>query len=117
MIQSANLGFPRIGAKRELKKALESYWRGESAVADLIATGKQLRAHNWQLQKSSGIESISCGDFSFYDQVLDMTATLGAVPARFDHSGDTVSLDTYFAMARGTAKAPAMEMTKWVDTN
>ncbi len=117
MIQSANLGFPRIGAKRELKKALESYWRGESTAADLAATGQKLRAHNWQLQKNSGIDTIPCGDFSLYDQVLDMTATLGAVPARFDHSGDTVSLDTYFAMARGTADAPAMEMTKWFDTN
>lgn len=117
MIQSANLGFPRIGAKRELKKSLESYWRGDICATELTATGQMLRAQNWNIQKNAGIDTIPCGDFSFYDQVLDMTATLGAVPARFGHSGSSVSLDTYFAMARGTAGAPAMEMTKWFDTN
>jgi 5-methyltetrahydropteroyltriglutamate--homocysteine methyltransferase len=117
MIQSATLGFPRIGAKRELKKALEAYWAGDISKTELTNAGSKLRAHNWQLQKSKGIDIIPSGDFSFYDQMLDMTATLGAVPKRFNAIGDTVELDTYFAMARGTKDAPAMEMTKWFDTN
>ncbi|WP_286828413.1 MULTISPECIES: 5-methyltetrahydropteroyltriglutamate--homocysteine S-methyltransferase [Kordiimonas] len=117
MIQSANLGFPRIGAARDLKKALEAYWRQDISQKDLISTGKTLRARHWQLQQSKGVDVIPCGDFSFYDQILDMTATLGAVPARFEHTGGHVSLDTYFAMARGSKNAPAMEMTKWFDTN
>ncbi len=117
MTRSANLGFPRIGAHRELKKATEAYWRGDADLASLEAAGTELRATHWKLQKSAGIETIPSGDFSFYDQVLDMTAMLGAVPPRFGHDGGTVDLDTYFAMARGADDAPAMEMTKWFDTN
>jgi len=115
MTRSANLGFPRIGHHRELKKALEAYWQGAADAADLADTGKALRARHWQLQRDAGIEVIPSNDFSFYDQMLDMTATLGAVPPRFHGIADP--LLRYFAMARGSSTAPAMEMTKWFDTN
>lgn len=117
MTRSANLGFPRIGGRRELKKATESYWKGEIDAAALDAAAAELRERHWTLQKEAGIDIIPSNDFSLYDQVLDMTAALGAVPPRFGHDGGSVGLDTYFAMARGTADAPAMEMTKWFDTN
>ncbi|MEQ9815745.1 MAG: 5-methyltetrahydropteroyltriglutamate--homocysteine S-methyltransferase [Azospirillaceae bacterium] len=117
MVTAANLGFPRIGPKRELKKATESYWKGEISLADLESTAQQLRAQNWRLQKDAGIAVIPSNDFSFYDQVLDTTAMVGAVPPRFGFAGDTVDLDTYFTMARGRDDAFAMEMTKWFDTN
>ena len=115
MTRSSNLGFPRIGAHRELKKALERYWAGDSDAATLLAIAAELRARHWQLQQDKGIEVIPSNDFSLYDQMLDLTAVLGAVPPRF--AGEKAGLDTYFAMARGTAAAPAMEMTKWFDTN
>lgn len=121
MVLATNLGFPRIGVGRELKKAVESYWKGESDQAALQKTGAELRARNWKLQKDAGLAHIPSNDFSFYDQVLDMTALLGAVPARYKWSGGTVDLDTYFAMARGRQQGnidvTAMEMTKWFDTN
>lgn len=116
MIKSANLGFPRIGAKRELKKALEAYWKGESDRETLQQTAADLRARHWRLQDAAGIDIIPSNDFSLYDQVLDMTAALGAAPARFASETDN-ELDLYFAMARGAAGAPAMEMTKWFNTN
>lgn len=114
MVESAILGYPRIGAKRELKKALEAYWKGEIDAAALEAAGADLRAQNWALQAEAGIQRIPSNDFSFYDQVLDTTAMLGGVPERFSGLD---GIDAYFAMARGTAAAPAMEMTKWFDTN
>lgn len=117
MVLATNLGYPRIGAKRELKKATESYWKGESSQADLINTGKELRAAHWAVQKNAGIHHIPVNDFSFYDQVLDTACLLGVVPERYGWTGGNVDLDTYFAMARGNAKVPAMEMTKWFDTN
>ena len=117
MTLSLNLGFPRIGDKRQLKKATESYWKGEISQADLIKTGQELRHHNWQLQKDAGLDILPVGDFSFYDQILDMSCLLGNVPERYGWSGDSVDMDIYFAMARGNDKAPAMEMTKWFDTN
>ena len=117
MVLATNLGFPRIGVKRELKKATELFWKSESTAADLQAVAKEIRLRHWQLQKSAGIAHIPCNDFSFYDHVLDMTCTLGAVPERYNWDGTTVGLDTYFAMARGSKDAPAMEMTKWFDTN
>lgn len=115
-------GFPRIGAHRELKFALEKYWKGKISQKELIATGVQLRGEHWRMQKERGIEVIPSNDFSFYDQVLDMTCMVGAIPERFEilrsHLND---LDLYFAMARGyqkgTEQIPAMEMTKWFDTN
>lgn len=117
MATTANLGFPRIGAQRELKKALESYWKGDITAHDLSQTAMDLRKNNWQMQKDAGIAYIPSNDFSFYDQVLDTTAMLGAVPARYNHQGGMVSLETYFAMARGAQNVTAMEMTKWFDTN
>jgi 5-methyltetrahydropteroyltriglutamate--homocysteine methyltransferase len=120
-ITSANLGFPRIGAFRELKKAVESYWKGESTEAQLQAVAKEIRATNWKKQADAGINFIPSNDFSFYDQILDLTATVGAVPARYNFAGGNVDLTTYFAMARGQQAngkdVVAMEMTKWFDTN
>ncbi len=121
MVLATNLGFPRIGDMRQLKKAVESYWKGKSSVDELLSTGKALRAHNWKLQKDAGLDHIPSNDFSYYDQMLDMIATLGLVPKRYNWDGETIDLDTYFAMARGAQKdgvdVTAMEMTKWYDTN
>ena len=117
MAISANLGFPRIGARRELKTAVEAYWKGDLSAEDLTAGAARLRARHWNLQRQAGLGVIPSNDFSFYDQVLDTTALLGAVPERFGPLRDRVALDQYFAMARGTRDAPAMEMTKWFDTN
>ena len=121
MVLATNLGFPRIGADRELKKAVEAYWKGESTEDDLLATAQRLRAANWRTQQEAGINHIPSNDFSLYDHVLDMTATLGLVPARYKWEGGDIDLDTYFAMARGAQKdgidVTAMEMSKWYDTN
>lgn len=122
---TANLGFPRIGANRELKRALEDYWRGATSAEDLQATARELRARHWRMQQEAGIEQIPSNDFSFYDQVLDTAAMVGAVPQRYGWEGKEVDLATYFAMARGVPHTPgatndgrpAMEMTKWFDTN
>lgn len=126
MISTHSLGFPRIGAKRELKFALESYWKGESSKEDLIAQGALLRQHHWKEQDS--LTWTPVGDFAFYDQVLDMSFTLGNLPVRAkDFHGD--ALDNYFRVARGRSVASsddhaqccggvaAGEMTKWFDTN
>lgn len=122
-----NLGFPRIGRDRELKKALEAYWKGELDEAGLRATGRELRAAHWQAQKQAGIELLPAGDFAWYDQVLTHSLTFGVIPERFRPHGDaSPTLDTLFAMARGTSQgsargccgnAHAQEMTKWFDTN
>jgi 5-methyltetrahydropteroyltriglutamate--homocysteine methyltransferase len=120
-----NLGFPRVGMKRELKFALESYWKGELSRQELITLGKQLRAQNWSIQ--SNLDLVPVGDFSFYDQVLDLSFMLGNLPNRVrDYTGD--KLDNYFRLARGRSVAnsgatlsddgvAAGEMTKWFDTN
>jgi 5-methyltetrahydropteroyltriglutamate--homocysteine methyltransferase len=115
-ILSANLGFPRIGSHRELKKALEASWSGGDSAA-LLQTAASLRARHWFVQQKAGIDHIPSNDFSLYDQMLDTIALLGAVPERFAHTGGDIGLDLYFGMARGTKSAPAMEMTKWFDTN
>ncbi len=116
-----NLGFPRIGARRELKLALEAYWRGDIDRAALEATGRDLRARHWALQRAAGLDLVPVGDFSFYDGMLDHAALLGVVPPRFGWRGGPVDLDLQFAMARGTtidgSPVPACEMTKWFDTN
>jgi 5-methyltetrahydropteroyltriglutamate--homocysteine methyltransferase len=117
MTLSANLGFPRIGSHRELKQALESYWSGGTGADVLLRTAQTLRARHWFTQQKAGIDHIPSNDFSLYDQMLDTIAMLGAVPPRFGHVGGEVPLDLYFAMARGRSDAPAMEMTKWFDTN
>ena len=123
MALSHSLGFPRIGRDRELKKALEAYWKGELDEAGLQAVGRQLRAAHWQLQKEAGIELLPVGDFAWYDQVLTHSLTFGVIPERFrPHSGQP-TLDTLFGMARGVSQssccggAHAQEMTKWFDTN
>ncbi len=123
MALSHSLGFPRIGRDRELKKALEAYWKGELDESDLQAVGRQLRAAHWQLQKEAGIELLPVGDFAWYDQVLTHSLTFGVIPERFrPHSGQP-TLDTLFGMARGVSQssccggAHAQEMTKWFDTN
>ncbi len=114
---ATNLGFPRIGSHRELKVATESYWAGKSSADELLKTAASLRARHWVLQQKAGIDHIPSNDFSLYDQMLDTIAMLGAVPPRYGHKGGPVSLDLFFAMARGRQDAPAMEMTKWFDTN
>ena len=139
MVTTHNLGFPRIGAKRELKFALESYWKGDSSLDNLKALGAQLRRQNWQSQ--SALDLVPVGDFSFYDQVLDMSFTLGNLPERVrGFHGDV--LDNVFRVARGRSaqssedngcggghhsgaghgkhaddSVQAGEMTKWLDTN
>lgn len=118
-----NLGFPRIGADRELKKALEAFWQHKITSDDLKHTGQQLRRTHWQIQLDAGIDLIPVGDFSYYDQVLDMSCLLGVVPPRFKshQPGQAVTETTYFAMARGQQledqSIAACEMTKWFDTN
>ena len=119
-MQTHSLGFPRIGLNRELKWATEEFWQGRIAEEHLLVTAKGVMLNNWRIQKEAGIDLVPAGDFSLYDHMLDMTATLGAIPKRFGFSGDKVDLDIYFRMARGSEfskGAPAMEMTKWFDTN
>jgi 5-methyltetrahydropteroyltriglutamate--homocysteine methyltransferase len=116
------LGFPRIGAQRELKSATEGYWAGDRSLEELAATAQELRAANWKLQRDAGIDLIPSNDFSLYDQTLDTIAMVGAVPDRYGwDSSSEVDQDTYFAMARGRQAGgqdvTAMEMTKWFDTN
>ena len=115
-LRTNSLGMPRIGANRELKKALEAYWKGQMSQTELAAVGQKLRLANWTLQRDKGIDLIPSGDFSFYDHVLDACCLFGIVPERFGWHDALVSLDTYFEMARGRS-VPAMEMTKWFDTN
>jgi 5-methyltetrahydropteroyltriglutamate--homocysteine methyltransferase len=114
-------GFPRIGRNRELKFATEGYWRGQTSADELAATAKAIRVENWKLMQDAGIDLIPSNDFSYYDQVLDTIALVGAVPERYGWDGGQVDLDTYFAMARGRQTdeldVTAMEMTKWFDTN
>jgi 5-methyltetrahydropteroyltriglutamate--homocysteine methyltransferase len=120
MTIATNLGFPRIGKQRELKRALEAFWSGKSDAHALLATAEGLRAEHWRLQRSLGIEHVPSNDFSLYDQVLDTVQLVGAVPSRYRRL-ELDPLHTYFAMARGLqssgADVPAMEMTKWFDTN
>jgi 5-methyltetrahydropteroyltriglutamate--homocysteine methyltransferase len=123
-MQTHNLGYPRIGSQRELKKASEQYWSGKLPAEQLMVTGKNIRLQNWQLQKDAGIDLIPCNDFSFYDQVLDTSLMVGAIPERYHTLMDQKQLphiDLLFAMARGYQKEgydiTAMEMTKWFDTN
>jgi 5-methyltetrahydropteroyltriglutamate--homocysteine methyltransferase len=120
-----NLGYPRMGSHRQLKKACEQYWAGSITSSELFLVARKIKEENWQLQINSGIDLIPCNDFSLYDQVLDMTLTLGAIPQRYTQvlstNENNQELDLYFAMARGYQKdgldITAMEMTKWFDTN
>ena len=121
MPTSHTLGFPPLGAARELKRATEGYWSGKTTRDTLLATGAELRSRHWRLQREAGIDLPPSNDFSLYDRVFDTCALVGAVPARYGWTGSTVDLDTYFAMARGVQGGgkdlTAMEMTKWFDTN
>ncbi|RYE08784.1 MAG: 5-methyltetrahydropteroyltriglutamate--homocysteine S-methyltransferase, partial [Sphingobacteriaceae bacterium] len=120
-----NLGYPRVGANRQLKKACEQYWSGKISSKELFTAAQKISNENWQLQLDAGIDLIPCNDFSFYDQVLDMSLLLGVIPERYNPVVTNVQgnseLDLYFAMARGYQKdgldITAMEMTKWFDTN
>ncbi len=120
MTIATNLGFPRIGKFRELKRALESHWSGKTDAPALLATAKGLRAEHWNLQRAAGIEHVPSNDFAFYDQVLDAIQLVGAAPPRYT-ALESEPLRAYFAMARGLQAGgidvPAMEMTKWFDTN
>ncbi len=108
-------GFPRIGEQRELKKALESFWANKSGFDEVEKISKTLKQRHWQYQKNAKIEYISCNDFSFYDNMLDMSIAIGAIPKRFIGIEDKNEL--YFSMARGNKSATAMSMTKWLNTN
>lgn len=137
-VRTHTLGFPRMGAQRALKFALESFWRGDNTEADLQATAAQLRQLHWQAQADAGLGFVTVGDFALYDHVANHIQLLGCEPARFGFDAHTPELARYFAMARGvsaqaseghascsagcqathhTAGQPALEMTKWFDTN
>src|SRR5688572_13768623 len=121
MALSAIVGYPRIGARRELKRATEAYWDGSGSREELDETARTLRLEAWTRMRDAGIDLIPSNTFSYYDLVLDTTAMVGAVPERYGWHGGDVDLDTYFAMARGAQTdgldVTAMEMTKWFDTN
>lgn len=125
-IRTSILGYPRIGKRRELKTALESFWGGEGSEGDLLSVGQRLRVDNWATQAAAGIDILPSNDFSFYDHLLDMAVTVGAIPERFGKV-EAFDLKAYFAMARGTSGRSecghthegleALEMTKWFNTN
>ncbi|MBS6027261.1 MAG: 5-methyltetrahydropteroyltriglutamate--homocysteine S-methyltransferase [Haemophilus pittmaniae] len=110
-------GFPRVGAKRELKFAQERYWRGEIAEADLLEIAQKLRELNWQHQANAKADFVAVADFTFYDHILDLQVATGAIPARFGFDSQNLSLAQYFELARGNKTQFAIEMTKWFDTN
>ncbi len=116
-IISSNLGYPRIGENREWKKALEAYWSGKLQEDHFENEMKLIRLGRLQKQKEAGIDLIPVGDFTYYDHMLDMSAMFGVIPRRFGYRGGPVSMDVYFAMARGSDGAAACEMTKWFNTN
>lgn len=111
------LGFPRVGAKRELKFAQERYWRKEFAEQDLLDLAKALREKNWQHQAAANADFVATGDFTFYDHILDLQVATGAIPARFGFDSQHLTLEQYFELARGNKDQFAIEMTKWFDTN
>jgi 5-methyltetrahydropteroyltriglutamate--homocysteine methyltransferase len=133
MIKTHVLGFPRMGARRELKTALENHWRGELSAEALEIQAAALRARHWKLQQQAGLDHVTVGDFAFYDHVANLIQLFGCEPQRFGFSGDEAPLQRYFAMARGTSahahdtscgcdarsgdNVAALEMTKWFDTN
>ena len=119
-IKTNILGYPRVGANRELKKAEEAYWAGKISKQELLDTADLIRKDNWLLQKESCIDLIPSNDFSFYDQTLDLSLCVGAIPERYSNLKND-RLELYFAMAHGYQKdgidVTAMEMTKWFNTN
>ena len=126
LVQTHIPGFPRIGAARELKFALERFWRGESSEAALLETASNLRARHWETQRQHGLDFVTVGDFALYDHVANHLQLFGCEPARFGFTGEETALARYFAMARGDSahascgcghNGAALEMTKWFDTN
>ncbi|MFJ6657051.1 5-methyltetrahydropteroyltriglutamate--homocysteine S-methyltransferase [Streptomyces sp. NPDC091377] len=115
--QATVYGYPRQGRHRELKKAIEGYWKGRTDATALTATATALRRAHWHELADAGITEVPTGDFSLYDHVLDATVMVGAIPARHRTAVDADALDGYFAMARGTQEMAPLEMTKWFDTN
>ncbi|RYL93097.1 5-methyltetrahydropteroyltriglutamate--homocysteine S-methyltransferase [Sporolactobacillus sp. THM7-4] len=116
-VRSSNLGYPRIGEKREWKKALEQFWAGKISKDDFLATVKKLRLSYLKKQRDIGVDLIPVGDFSLYDHVLDTAVLFGLIPDRFNKGEQKISLETYFSIARGNKDAEASEMTKWFNTN
>ncbi|KAK5073666.1 methionine-synthesizing 5- methyltetrahydropteroyltriglutamate--homocysteine methyltransferase [Lithohypha guttulata] len=122
MVQSSVLGFPRMGANRELKKATEAYWADKISQEDLLKEGKRLRLEHWNIQKDAGIDIIPSNDFAYYDHVLDHIQLFGVVPERYTKN-NLSPIDQYFAMGRGLQKpeqgvdVPSLEMVKWFDSN
>ncbi|MFH8597098.1 5-methyltetrahydropteroyltriglutamate--homocysteine S-methyltransferase [Streptomyces rimosus] len=110
-------GYPRQGQHRELKKAIEGYWKGRVTADALVETARGLRRANWQQLVDAGVHEVPTGDFSYYDHVLDTSVMVGAVPGRHRAAVEADALDGYFAMARGTQDVAPLEMTKWFDTN
>ncbi|MGW3310831.1 5-methyltetrahydropteroyltriglutamate--homocysteine S-methyltransferase [Streptomyces sp. NPDC001073] len=115
--RSTVYGYPRQGRGRELKKAIEGYWKGRVDADALRTTAAELRRTNWQHLTEAGIHEVPTGDFSYYDHVLDTSVMVGAIPARHRAAVELDALDGYFAMARGTQDVAPLEMTKWFDTN
>lgn len=110
-------GYPRVGAKRELKFAVEAFWKGVKSETEVREVAAEIRRVNWATQKAAGADLLPVGDFSFYDHVLDLICAVGAIPKRFGFDADNLTLPQYFELARGNATQFAMEMTKWFDTN
>ncbi len=124
-IRTHNLGYPRIGAHRELKKATEAFWKGQRGAGELLSVGRELRTAAWLAQREAGIDLVPSNDFSLYDHVLDTSCLVGNIPRRFHWDGGPIGLNLYFRIARGSREdsescgcsAHASEMTKWFDTN
>lgn len=116
-IKSSNLGYPRIGEKREWKRALESFWKGDITESELLEKTTAIRLDNLKKQQQLGIDLIPVGDFSLYDHILDTSASFGIIPKRYDYKGGEVDINTYYQLVRGSDDVIASEMTKWFNTN
>ena len=110
-------GYPRIGAKRELKFAVEKFWKGEASEEEVLAVAKSVREANRRAQIEAGLDLLPVNDFSLYDHVLDAQVMTGCIPERFGFDASRLTMDQYFQLARGNKDQPAIEMTKWFDTN
>ncbi|NOU86062.1 5-methyltetrahydropteroyltriglutamate--homocysteine S-methyltransferase [Paenibacillus sp. LMG 31460] len=117
MVKSSVLGYPRIGADREWKKALEAYWSGKLEESEFHRQLQEIRLNHLRKQQEKGIDFIAVNDFSYYDHILDTSTMFGIIPKRFPYEGGTVPLSVYYGIARGTKDATASEMTKWFNTN
>ncbi|MCM3257425.1 5-methyltetrahydropteroyltriglutamate--homocysteine S-methyltransferase [Paenibacillus lautus] len=117
MAKSSVLGYPRIGADREWKKALEAFWAGKLEESEFHKQLREIRLNHLRKQQESGIDLIAVNDFSYYDHILDTATMFGIVPKRFPYEGGIVPLSVYYGIARGTKEATASEMTKWFNTN